>query len=98
MPEVTIPKPRRASIAPEVSVQFAPWNGPPSNCVIGGMRGKPERVLVDRGLGAEERVRGRGEVGRGEGRRAGPASPDGRASNATGSGDPPGVSGAPASR
>src|SRR5262245_47161268 len=40
-PLVTIPYARRASIAPEVSVQLAPWNGPPSNWVIGRMRGKP---------------------------------------------------------
>src|SRR5262245_8676754 len=36
-----MPKPSRASIAPEASVQFEPWNGPPSNWVIGSMRGKP---------------------------------------------------------
>ena len=44
-PEVTIPDARRASIAPEVSVQFEPWNDPPSNWEIGGMRGKPDGFL-----------------------------------------------------
>jgi hypothetical protein len=38
---VTIPKPSRASIAPDAIVQFTLPSGPPSNWVIGGTRGKP---------------------------------------------------------
>jgi hypothetical protein len=59
-----MPNARRASIAPEASVQFAFWNGPPSNWLTSGTRGKPSGVVRAAG-GVEERVRGGGEVATG---------------------------------
>ena len=44
-PSVTMPNARRASIAPEARVQFAFWNGPPSNWLTSGTRGKPSGVV-----------------------------------------------------
>ena len=77
-------------------MQLEPWNGPPSNCEIGGTRGKPDGFLY--AAGAAPRTLS-AAAARSTGARLGRASgePDGWTSNATGTGEPPGVSGAPAS-